>query len=456
MPLEIGGIPIPKTFEESLVQIRDRIKELTKQYGSLSRWGRPYLYSLKEVALIYWLNVKLGISLDRLASFLGVDKTALYKLVKKIEKEGKVSYYDPETNQVKTEYVSSQDLLALIEEELQPKAKMKITDIFQSSIVRKFWSEKIPKRAKIAGKPAYLNEKHKKETIRIIEKVMYWIKENKPDAPTNPDYWTEDLVEEALWGIYGNYNAVAEAMIKLRRVPEWSQWFRGKIGAVTKRRNPVERALFYEHYIQLKKLWKDGVLSDAEFLVIALHIACGCREGWTNVSESDDLDSQNVRSSLVGLKWENIAWTTDSCIINIYESKTEKWWKCDPKWLDAEIVELLKKYAKEKGSIIKTITGIETVGEFQRWYVKLLKQVSELLNLPYTLKPHDLRRSHISILAELGVPMEYAISGYMDFGVGWEDAKTALMWYLRFSKLTKHLLMQKIEETKKKILEMSV
>ena len=129
MPLEIGGTPIPKTFEDVLVQIRDRIKELVKQYGSLSRWGRPYLYSLKEVALIYWLNTKLGISLDRLASFLGVDKTALYKLVKKIDKEGKVSYYDPETNSVKTEYVNPQDLINLIEEELQPKAKMKITDI---------------------------------------------------------------------------------------------------------------------------------------------------------------------------------------------------------------------------------------------------------------------------------------------------------------------------------------
>jgi len=84
-----------------------------------------------------------------------------------------------------------------------------------------------------------------------------------------------------------------------------------------------------------------------------------------------------------------------------------------------------------------------------------LRRISKLLELPFELKPHDLRRSHISILAELGVPMEYAISGHMDFGVGWEDAKTALVFYLRFSKYTKQLLMQKIEETKKKILEMS-
>jgi hypothetical protein len=55
-----------------------------------------------------------------------------------------------------------------------------------------------------------------------------------------------------------------------------------------------------------------------------------------------------------------------------------------------------------------------------------LKKISNLLGLGFTLVPHDMRRSHISILAELGVPLEIAVSGHMDFGVGWEDLKRRL------------------------------
>jgi len=449
MPLELGGKVVPKVCEEQLIKIRDRVKELEKVYGSLSRWGRPYIFDIKEVACIYYLNGKLGISIDHIAKFVGVDKTAMYKLVNRIENEGKVTIFSEAEKATKVLMVKPSELIDLIEAELQPRAKIHIEDPLQSNIVRRFLTEKIPKRSKIAGKPAYLSEHHKKETLRVILKVMEWMKQH--GKPSNPDLWTEPDVEEALWDIYKEYPRVAEAMINLRRVPEWSQWFKGKIGAVVKRVNPKMTALYYEDYIRLKALWKQGELSDGEFLVIWLHITTGAREGYTLYPENADLDDPNVKSSLVGLKWEKLSKVGDTYIIEIYESKTEKIWHADLTWLDREPLEVLLKYAKPSGSIIKAITGCKTVGEFEKWYSSLCRKVSKLLGLSYKLSPHDMRRSHISILAELGVPMEYALSGHMDLGVGWEDARTALVFYLRFSKLSKELLKARMDEVKKVI-----
>jgi len=449
MGFELGGKPIPKTFEKTIFELRDRIKDLVKKYGSLSRWGRPYFFSLEEIAVVYYINERIGVSLDRLSKYLGIDKTSMYKLVRKINEEGRVSYYDLETKQVKVEYVTPQQLLDIAESKLEAKAKEKITDPFQSTIVKEFFEKDIPKRAKVAGKPAYLSLSHKKETLRYIRTLMEYFKDR--DYPTNPDLWEEKEVEKALWDILKDYKKVARAMIALRRIPQWNNWFKGKIGAVTKRITPKLSALFYEDYIKLKKLWREGKLSDGEFLTIWLHITTGAREGYTLYSDKEDLDNAEVKSSITGLKWENLTKVGDTYIIKIYESKTEKPWTCDLSWLDREPLEVLLKYAKEKGSIIKTITGCKTVGDFRKWYIRLVKKVSKLLELPYKLTPHDMRRSHISILAEFGVPMEYALSGHMDFGVGWEDAKTALVFYLRFSKFTKQMIMNRIESVKKQI-----
>jgi len=452
--LEIGGKPIPKTIEPLLIQVRDRVRQLERKYGSLSKWGRPIFYDVKEVATIYYLNEKIGVSLDRLASFLGLDKTGLYKLVRRIEQKGKVTYYDSNENATKVVNISANELIEIVEEMLGVASKQKIKDPFQSTIIRKYWQSKIPKRAKIAGKPAYLSERAKKRTLKIVRDIMNYIEQNRPNEPTNPDFWTEELVEEVLWDMYKEYPKVARAMIQLRTVPEWGKWFEGKIGAVTKRINPKMTALFYKDFLRLKQLWKEGKLSDSEMLMVWLHITTGAREGYTLYSGKVGLDSQEVKSSLVGLRWENLSKVGDTYILKIYESKTEKWWTCDLSWLDREMLDVLLRYAKDKGSIIKSITGCETVSEFVKYYQKLLKKVSKLLELPFKLVPHDLRRSHISILAELGVPMEYAISGHMDFGVGWEDAKTAVVFYLRFSKYTKQLIMKSIEERKKLLVQM--
>jgi hypothetical protein len=73
------------------------------------------------------------------------------------------------------------------------------------------------------------------------------------------------------------------------------------------------------------------------------------------------------------------------------------------------------------------------------------------LNLGFELTPHDIRRSHLAILAEFGVPLEVACGGLMDLGVGWEDLKTAYVFYLRYSKYAKQKVMETIQARKKEI-----
>ena len=450
--MELGGKLIPQSLEPFLIQVRDRVRELEQRYGSLSKWGRPVFFDLKEIAVIFYLNEKFNVSLDRLATFLTLDKTALYKLVKNIREKNKATYFDPKENTTKIVSVKPEELINMVEELLNVASRQKITDPFQSSIIKSFWENKVQKRAKIAGKPAYLTEEQKKATISVVQRVMEYLAKNKPEAPTNPDYWSEDLVEEALWNIYKTYERVANAMILLRRVPQWANWFKGKIGAVTKRINPRLSVLFYKDYLRIKELYKQGKITEGEFLVVWLHITTGAREGYSLYDPKTPLDDPNVNSSLIGLRWENLQRLGDVYILKIYESKTNKWWTCDLSWLDPEMVPTFMKYAREKGNIIKDLLGVSNVHQFYMKYRSLLKRISQLLELPFTLKPHDMRRSHISILAELGVPMEYAVSGYMDFGVGWEDLKTAVVFYLRFSRYTKEILKKQIEERKRIIL----
>ena len=92
-----------------------------------------------------------------------------------------------------------------------------------------------------------------------------------------------------------------------------------------------------------------------------------------------------------------------------------------------------------------------TVAQFKRWYYRLMEKIKEVLNYPVDLEPHDMRRSHISILAELGVPMEVSCGGLMDFGVGWEDLKTALTFYTRFSRYAKAKIIEMMNARKAEI-----
>jgi len=447
--MELKGKIIPKDLEKVIWEVRDRVKELVKTYGTLAKWGRPFFFDPKEVAIVVYLNEKFNVSLDELAKLIGVDKTAMYRIVKKVREEGKASYYDKESNTVKTIALSLQDCISMVEEMLQAKAKATIVDVTQSKIIQDFLSKPIRKRSIIAGHEVFLSDKKKAEIVRDVQKIANFMRENGIQ-PTNPDFWTEDLVLQVIEKMNLSQERKRRIMIRLRAIPQWSTWFKGLIGAATKFAKPVERVIFYKDYLAIKKAWKEGKLTEQEFLVFALHLSTRAREGWDSGNDLED-----AKSSLCGLKWENISWRgdfrEDSVTIKIYEHKTNKWWHCDPSWLDIEIAQLLRKYAKEKGSVIASITKLKSIREFEAWYKKVLKKISKLLSLPFTLTPHDIRRSGLSILAELGVPLEIACSDRLALGVGWEDLKTAYVYYLRFSRTTKERVLRDIESAKKAI-----
>ena len=448
--MELKGKIIPKDLEQLLWAIRDRVKDLIKTYGSLSRWGRPFFFSPKEVAAIIYLNEKFNVSLDELSKLLNVDKTALYRTAKRVREEGRASFYDENEKTVKQIQLTVQDCIAIIEEQLEAKAKITITDVTQSKIIQDFLSKPIRKRSIIAGHDVYLSDRDKAKIVRVVQRVMDYMK-SKGIQPLNPDFWSEDQVLQTLEKMVSdgviNQEQKRQFMIKMRSIPQWKTWFEGLMGAATKFAKPVERVIFYKDYLKVKEAWKQGKLSEQEFLIFALHLATRAREGWESGTTLED-----AKSSLCGLRWENISWRGDfrdgSITIKIYEHKTNKWWYCDPSWLDIEIAQLLKKYAKEKGSIIASITGLKSIKDFESWYKKVLKKISQLLELPFTLTPHDVRRSGLSILAELGVPLEIACSDRLALGVGWEDLKTAYVYYLRFSKTTKERVLREIEAAK--------
>jgi integrase len=441
---------IPQICQEQLASVKNFVSDIIAKYRSLANWGKPIFTSEMQVACVLWSNEKLGIGLQEIANWLGVDKTTLYKLVKRVEEQGRFNIFNVDTKTIVTITMSKADLVEMVEKALQPRAKVVISDIMESSIVREFLAKDVEKRAKVLGHKPTLTERSKKEVLRVVKRLIEYFTKN--GMATNPDVWDEKAVEKALYDVFNNdYAKIRRAMIALRRVPQWSKWFEGKIGAVTKFITPKLKYITYEHYLKLKDAWKNGNLTTAEFLTLWLHLTIGCREGYQAEGVTDASKLDDVNTSLVGLRWERFYQIGDAYVIQVYESKTGKTWTCDMTWLDPEPINELLKYRKEKGSIIASITGFETVGRFIKWYRKVLEKVSELLGLEFTLTPHDIRRSHISILAELGVPLEIAVSGHMDFGVGWEDLKTAVVFYLRFSRYVKQKVMETIMARKKEI-----
>jgi len=440
---------IPNVCYEQFNQVRNFVNDVITKYKSLSNWGKPIFTSELQVACIVWCNERLNLGLQQVANMLGIDKTTLYKLTKRIDEQGQFNIFDVNTKTIVTIKKSKYDLLQLVDQELQPKAKVVINDIMESSIVREFLTRQIQKRAKVRGHKPILSEKNKRETIGVISRLVeYFARIGKP---TNPDIWNEQEVKIALYDIYNNdYSKIRRAMKYLRRIPQWGNWFKGEIGAETSYIKPVMRFITYEQYLQIKRLWKEGKVSDAEFLIIWLHLTTGAREGW----ESTSLRGKNINdanTSLIGLKWEKLYQVHNTWILEVFESKTSKTWTCDLSWLDPEPINVLVRHRRNGGSIVASITGIESIEEFRKFYSNTLKKISKLLGLEFTLVPHDMRRSHISILAELGVPLEIAVSGHMDFGVGWEDLKTAVVFYLRFSKYVKQKVMEQIQARKKEI-----
>jgi DNA-binding MarR family transcriptional regulator len=441
---------IPELCLNEINSVRNFVNDIIKKYGSLSKWGMPIFTNELQVACILWINDRLNLGLQQVAKMIGVDQSTLYKLRQKIEQRGMFSIYDPTTKSVVTIQKSYYDLLQMVDEKLQPKSRLYISDLLESAIIREFLTKEIPKKKKTKGHKSTLSAKEKADTIREIRKLIEYFRQH--NMPTNPDVWNEQDVEKALFEIYrGDYAKIRRAMKLLRRVPAWSNWFSGKIGAETSYVRPIPRHITYEHYLVIKRLWKEGKLTDKEFLPIWLHLTTGAREGWRTETQNESTPLEEAISSLSGLRWEKMYRTGDTWIIEIYESKTARYWTADLSWLDPEPIEALLRYKKEKGSIIASITGLKTINEFREFYTKTLAKISELLGLGFKLTPHDIRRSHLAILAEFGVPLEVACGGLMDLGVGWEDLKTAFVFYLRYSRYAKQKIMETIQVRKKEI-----
>lgn len=441
---------IPDPLRKELDKLRERIQRIQQQYKSLANYGRPFFENVGEIAVIYYLNAKLNIGLNVLAEYLGVDKTTLYKVIKKVENEGRVSITNPETKRVEVISISPNELVNIVESEvLNITSRLRIADPFQSSIVKQFWESDVERQSNKERRQFY-SQTEKRETIKVVQELMNKALElNDQNIPSNPDYWNKNTLLKLVEATYKDLALRRRKIKLLRRIPHFRSMLEGYVGAEKKYVNPRYTVLFYEDYIKIKQLWRNGQLSEDEFLIVWLHITTGAREGYSSGDVAMSMDIEDVHTSLLGLRWENLT----PPIIKIYESKTNKWWTCDLTWLDPEPLNILLKYKQASGSIIKAITNLRTVSEFRRWYTSLCKKLTKLLGLQFILKPHDIRRSHLSILAELGVPLEIATSDKMDFGVGWEDLSTAQIFYLRFSKLTKQRIISTVRSIQEEIMK---
>jgi DNA-binding MarR family transcriptional regulator len=212
---------VPTQIQKVFSTLRERINNLIKQYKSLANYGRPYIEDIREIAVIYYCNAKLNIGLNQIADWLGVDKTSLYKLVKRIEDEHRVAITNPQSKKVEVIEVTPEQLINLVETEiLQVQAKQRIADPFASSIVKRFWENPVERIAK-KDERMYYNEDEKRETIRVVKKIMEYILNNKSDLPSNPDFWTKDMLVPILQEMFKDKVERYSAIKLLKRIPEF-------------------------------------------------------------------------------------------------------------------------------------------------------------------------------------------------------------------------------------------
>jgi integrase len=437
----LEGVLIPRVCVERLEKVRERIGLIVSRYGSLSTYGKPPYEDPMDVACVVYLNEKLNVSLEKLSQYLGFsDKTAIYKMVKRVKEESKFTIW--RDGRFETVRATVDELINMVEGELKARAREFIEDAFQSSIVKSFMEKPILKRHITAGKQAYLTNKDKMETLRYIIRIMEYFK--KLGKPTNPDFWSEVEVEKAIHEIWKDGRDIYAVKVALRRIAEWRMWFEGRIGAIMKYARPVDRAIFYEHYLKIKQLWKEGKIPNEDFLTLWLHLTLGCREG--SMKDGAKITAWDQRpAGLLGLRWEDLSIDYDGIpILKVYESKTEKLWESRLDIIDPDPIPTLMKYKEEKGYILRSIYNGKTPIQIYEHYIRFLARLSNTLNLPFTLKPHDIRRSHVSILLEFGVDLLPICRGEFGLGVGWEDLKTAEFYYARFQKTFKEKIFRQI------------
>ena len=483
---------IPKPLSQIVFSLRDRVLAIKKVYGSLSKYGYPIFQNEIEIYALAYLVREYGLSASELAKETGIDRSTFYRLIKRIEEGKPITIYDFQNGEYKKIVVDYAKAKEVIEELISPRAKKWIKNPTESECIQSFIKK--PMKIQRSGKHGLMYNRHEiLKTVSYFRKLIQYINSHRKEirekygveVPSNPDLWSPEL-EDIIYQIINDLSQKLYSdpqkqqyhkrlfMQMIKRIPKFREWFKGRIGAVKNVVVPKSATLYYEHYLRLKKLALQGNNELKAFWLIAgLHIETGAREGWGSLEKkqkkiwSIDLDSEEVNTSLIGIKWEHVIWGSNGELLGfrIWEEKTKKTWELRIPWLDSSLHEELKKiyqWASEKGikSVVKSILlyyGVNnrhtwTINSFKNWYTKWCRKLKELLGLPWDMTPHRLRSAHISILAELRIPMELALQN-IGFGVGWEDINTAMMFYLRFSKNLINDYLASAEDIKRKISE---
>lgn len=431
---------VPKSIKETFFGVRDRIQNIIKKYGSLNNYGYPVYEDIKEIAVIYGLMERFGLSESDIANELGLNRVSIYRLKQKIKQGKKVSIL--KNGKVEQVQVNHNMLIDTFNRLLEARAKKDIADITQSKIVQEFI--KNPRRRwGITKHGEYFDEREIKKMLGFISRIANYIRTYHPELPSNPDLWSEEMISKILDEMAKKMrwrgNTLRSYKIAIRTVIN-DKWFTNRVGAAVSVANPKETYLPYEI---LQKILDDDRFGYVEKLYLKLHITTGAREGY---SAKED-------SSMWGLKWSYINWRDKT--MKIYESKTRSWWKVKLdiffRDLPEELYSIWLKNRRPEGRIWETF-GLSTVNRFKNFLNKLMRKIEQYYGNELQerfgtrrLVPHDLRRTHVVYLIEAGVDLQYiARAGEFELGVGWEDLNTLLVYYARFTERRRALEQAKV------------
>jgi len=474
---------LPKPILNILENLKNRSEELKKKYKDLRYAGRPLYESIDEVASIYYALSK-GIVAKTLAEYLGIHENSIYNLIKAIE-SGAVAIYNSQKNMIEKISITK-DMLEKKANEILRETKItrEIKHIMDSQIVQEFIRSPI-KIQKSSKHSKFYTDQQVKETLYVLKKISDYIKSNQEfimnrfnkKISNNPDDWTDEdeivisFVIDSICETNSNPDLCKQTYRKLiHRIPKFRGWFKGEIGSVRRSIKALDpnATLFIRDLKRLKEIYENT--NDEEFKayydIVLLHIWSGSREGYASIRDKYlrlkasgvkldipedvgrlDLDDPFVDTSLIGIKWDKAIFKDGSIIgFKIYEEKTKKEWILNIPWIfwiEPDFERRLMRYyeyAKKHNirSVVKTILlyhgldKITTVNKFERFYKSMTSKIRKLLNKPEEFTPHKIRSAHLSILAELGLHLEYSILN-IGFGVGWDDIATAQMFYLRIS-----------------------
>lgn len=461
---------LPSQVADTLKTLMARSQQLKKVYGDLRKAGRPLFESLDEAALTFYAVRRLELDVTALARILDVEVNSAWRMVKRME-EGKVSYYDAVEGVTRVVSTTPEELLARAEELLRPKKSKEIERVTDAECVQQFLKNPV-KIQKASKHGRYYASIQVKDTLRHLSLVSKLVESNPElvrsmgvEPVANPDLWDERY-EDVIVSLVRKYcserytsevdamNCKARVLGAIKRIPKFRTWFKGEIGAVRSRMRKLTVTLTLEEYFRLKRELLKTRDGRATWIAMALHILTGAREGIGSLelkadrlkreginaptsTDSLDIDDPFVNTSLLGIRWEKVGLNPFSMVI--YEEKTKKEWHLLRNWLDPDItkeLQALYDYARERGirNVMKTVltyygifNGKVTVSKAYEWYRRAVREAGRILGK--TLTPHRLRSAHITMLAELGIPLEFAVKDF-GLGCGWDDLSTAVEFYL--------------------------